>query len=282
LTWRYETLRVDQQEAERALAQIRQIRADAEQLAIEAFTHEAAAQAAEQAATARSAELKYMQFLSDRGNELEQLLARPHLARALADRRRLAQQQAEAAQRAQSERRDQLVKRLAALDEALAAEHLDDAARLVDQLVRQFPDDADVHKKADMVRWRIRNRLVAPAEEALRQVFRRSLRDEPEAVVTRLVELDPRKLPEELARRIFGVWSNACYGLVQQRGWFSPRRYAPFIGRGMIFARPTVDGPDTVVSSLGMPEWQPGTLVEDPLVVQASRPLESPRLHARR
>ena len=43
-------------------------------------------------------------------------------------------------------------------------------------------------------------------------------------------------LPEDLARRLFGLWSNACVRLVEQRGWHEPRRYAPATSRGAVFA----------------------------------------------
>src|SRR5258707_2182905 len=54
---RYEALVVDKQEAERALVEVRRVRAAAEQLSAEAFTDEARAQAAQHAAGARAAEL---------------------------------------------------------------------------------------------------------------------------------------------------------------------------------------------------------------------------------
>src|SRR5258708_36197059 len=50
---RYEALLVDKQEADRALAEVRRLRAAAEQLAAEAFTDEARAQAAQHAAGPR-------------------------------------------------------------------------------------------------------------------------------------------------------------------------------------------------------------------------------------
>jgi hypothetical protein len=42
----------------------------------------------------------------------------------------------------------------------------------------------------------------------------------------------------------------------------------------MIFARPTPDEPNTIVSALGMPDWRPGDIVTDQRVLRASRPLE--------
>jgi len=143
--------------------------------------------------------------------------------------------------------------------------------------MRDFADNAEVRRRADALRWRLRQRLVAPAETALQEVVRRPFRDDPEAVVARLADLNTENLPEDLARRVFGLWSNACYLVVQQRGWLEPKRYAPLTSRGMVHARPTSDGPATTVSSLGMPEWRPGDVVDDKRVLRASRPVEPPK-----
>jgi hypothetical protein len=271
----HEALVAERQEAERALAEAHRLRAAAEQMAADAFTDEARAQAAQHAALARAAELACTQLLAERTRAAEELASRPHLARALSQRRRAAQQQAEAAQRAQAERTTRLASGLAAVHEALAADRLDAAERLLEPLVREFPDDHDVHKQVDIVRWRSRQRQVGPAEATLRDVLSRPYRDDPEAAVTRLAEVDMDGLPDDLARRLFGLWSNTCYRVVQQRGWHQPRRHAPFTSRGMIFARPTPDEPNTTVSALGMPDWRPGDIVTDQRVLRASRPLES-------
>jgi len=271
---RYEALLADKQEAERALAELRRLRAAAEQLAAEAFTDEARHQAAQHAAIARAAELNFTRLLADRTRELEELAARPHLARALADRDRHAEQQAEAAQRSEAERATRLDGGLAALHQALAADQLDNAQRLLEPLMREFPDHAEVRRRADALRWRLRQRLVEPAETALQEIVRRPFRDDPEAVMARLADLSMDNLPEDLARRVFGLWSNACYRVVQHRGWLEPKRHAPFSSRGMIHARPMSDGPATTVSSLGMPEWRPGDIVKDQRVLRGSRPLE--------
>ena len=270
----YEALVAERQEAERALGEAHRLRAVAEQLAAEAFTDEARAQAAQHAALARAAELACTQLLAERTRAAEELASRPHLARALAQRRHLAQEQAEAAQRAQAERAARLASELAAVREALASDRLDAAQRLLEPLVREFPDDHDVRKQADIVGWRLRQRQVAPAEAALRDVLRRPYRDDPEAAVARLAEVDTNGLPDDLARRLFGLWSNTCYRVVQQRGWHTPKRHAPFTSRGIVFARPTPEGPDTTVSALGMPEWRPGDIVTDQRVLRAARPLE--------
>jgi hypothetical protein len=274
---RYEALIVDKQETDRALAEVRRLRAAAEQLSAEAFTDEARAQAAQHAAGARAAELNVAQLLAERTREIEELAARPHLARALADRQRHAEQRAVAAQRAEAERANRLQSGLSALLQALDADQLDEARLLLEPLVREFPDDGEVRKRADALRWRLRQRLIAPAETALQEVVRRPYRDDPEAVMVRLADLNTENLPEDLARRVFGLWSNACYLVVQQRGWLEPKRHAPLTSRGMVHARPTSDGPATTVSSLGLPEWRPDAVVDDKRVLRASRPLEPPK-----
>ena len=69
-------------------------------------------------------------------------------------------------------------------------------------------------------------------------------------------------LPEDLARRVFGLWSNACAQLVERRGWYEPHRLAPATSRGVVFARPTPQGLYEVLSALGSPDWQPGQTVK--------------------
>lgn len=65
-------------------------------------------------------------------------------------------------------------------------------------------------------------------------------------------------MPDELARRLFGLWSHACAQLVKQRGWHEPQRYAPATSRGVVFARATLQAAYEVVSGLGLPEWRTG------------------------
>ncbi len=271
----YEALLAEQQDAERALREARRLRAAAEQLAAHAFSDEARVHAAHHAAVARAAELSCTQLLADRARAAEDLAGRPHLARALADRRRLAQEQAEAAERARSERAARLSSGLVAIDDALAADRLDQARRLLEPLAREFADDARVRTKVDVVRWRLRQRQIEPAETALRDALRRPYRDDPEAAVARLAEINMDGLPDDLARRVFGLWSNACARAVQQRGWLEPRRHAPLTSRGMVFARPTADDSNRVASVLGVSDYQPGDPVTDQRVIRASRPLEA-------
>jgi hypothetical protein len=124
------------------------------------------------------------------------------------------------------------------------------------------------------VRWQAHHLRVAPAEEALNDVSRRPYRDNPEAAVGRLAAVDMHELPEDLARRIFGLWSNNCLKLVRQSGMHEPRRYSPATSRGVVIARRTPDGPYQVVSALGLPGWPAGEDVTAQRIIDAARPLQ--------
>ena len=52
-----------------------------------------------------------------------------------------------------------------------------------------------------------------------------------------------------------------------------PKRYAPAISRGVIFARRTPEGPYEVVSALGLPGWPIGEEVKAQRIIDAARPL---------
>ena len=122
----------------------------------------------------------------------------------------MAQEQAAAAQRAQAERADRLARGVAAVRAALGTDDLNEAGRLLAHLTREFPQEQEVQRLADMARWRERQRLVGPAEAALRDSARRPYRDDPAATVARLASVQVDGLPDDLARRVFGLWSNAC------------------------------------------------------------------------
>jgi len=270
----YETLAAERQEAERAVAEARRVRATAELLVTEAFTEQARAEAARHAAVARTAELMCTQLLAERTRAAEELASRPHLARVVAERRRREQEQAEAAERAEAERTARLANGIAAAKQAHRDGRLDDARALLAPLARDFPTNQDIQSVLDAVRWHAQHLRVAPAEEALRIVMRRDYRDNPEAAIGRLAAIDMEGLPDELARRVFGLWSNRCLQLVRQSGMFDPRRYAPATSRGVVFARRTADGPHEVVSALGLPGWQAGDEVKAQGIVEAARPLK--------
>jgi hypothetical protein len=103
----------------------------------------------------------------------------------------------------------------------------------------------------------------------LRDISRRPYRDDPEATLKRLAEVHTDGLPEDLARRVFGLWSNACFRVVQQRGWHEPRRAAPITSRGAVWARPELGAPYEIVSSLDEPRWRPGDTVAEHIATKA-------------
>jgi hypothetical protein len=266
---RYEALLAERQAGEQALAEARRVRAAAEKFAAEAFSEDARLDAPRRVATARPVELRCTELLAERTRKIEELASGPYLARVLAERQRVADEQRDHARRVETERAERISTVLAAVDHALGRDDLDDAHRLIDPLTRQFPNDADVRRKVDIVQWRLRNWLTAPAEAALRDVSRRPLRNDAEAALARLAELRTSGLPNDLARRVFGLWSNASYRVVQQRGWHEPRREAPHTSRGAVWARPEPGGPYEVVSSLDDPNWRPGQLVPEPIACKA-------------
>src|SRR5919199_1133669 len=269
---RYETLAAERREAERALAEARQVRTTAELLSSQAFTEEARAQAARHAAVARAAELACAELLAERTRAADELASRPHLARVIADRRRREQEQAEAARRAQEERAARLADGIAAARQALTAGRLDEARRLLAPLARDFPTSDEVQSVLDVVKWQARQLVVGPAQEALREARGRAARDDPERAVGRLAGVQLDRLPEDPAPQVFGVWSNACYQLVQQHGWHEPRRYSPATSRGVVLARRAPEDSYEVVSALGMgPEWRVGEVVTAPGVLRAAR-----------
>ncbi len=270
----YETLAAERKEAERALADARRVRATAELLVTEAFTEQARADAARHAAVARAAELTFTQLLAERVRAADELASRPYLARVVAERRQREQEQVETAQRAEDERAARLANGIAAARQARHEGRLDDARELLVSLVADFPSNQEIQSVLEAVRWQAHHLRVAPAEEALGDVSRRPYRDTPEAAVGRLTAVDMQGLPDDLARRIFGLWSNNCSKLVRQSGMLEPRRYSPATSRGVVFARRTPDGPYHVVSALGLPGWQTGEEVKAQRIIDAARPLQ--------
>jgi len=266
---RYEALLAERGDAERALAEARRVRAAAEHLAAEAFSDEARTRAAHDVSAARSLELQCIELLAERTRATEEVASRPHLARILAERQRLADHQREAARLADAERADSVTTGVTAVHQALSRDDVDEAHELLQPLAREFPDNVDVRRMVDVVRWRLRNRMVAPAEAALRDISHPPYRDDPEATLTRLADVRTGGLPEDLARRVFGLWSNACFRAVQQRGWQEPRREAPVTSRGTVWARPEKDGPYRVVSSLDEPKWRVGDRVPEHIATRA-------------
>ena len=271
---RYEATAADRDAAEHALNEAQRVRAAAERLAAEAFSDEARMQAAQHVAAARAVELRCTELLAERTRAVEELASRPRLSRLLTERERRAEARREAARRARAERTERLSRGLATVDQMLGRDELDEAQSVIEPLAREFPDSPDVRKMLDRVRWLLRNRLVAPAESAMRDVARRPYRDDPEAAMARLADVQTEGLPEDLARRVFGLWSNACWRVVQRRGWQDPHRETPGMSRGAVWAR-RPGGHYEVVSSLSHLRWQPGQIVPDG-IAESAPPLQPP------
>src|SRR5579859_3936778 len=270
----YETLAAERQEAERALAEARRVRSTAELLVTEAFTEQARADAARHASVARAAELTCTQLLAERIRAADELASRPHLARVVAERRLREQEQAEAAQRVETERAARLANGIASARQARHEGRLDDARELLVSLVGDFPSNQEVRSVLEAVRWQAHHLRVAPAEEALNDVSRRPYRDNPEAAAARLATVDIHELPEDLARRVFGLWSKHCFYIARQSGLLEPKRYSPATSRGLVMAQRTPDERFRVFSVLGVTGWEIGQEVTDPRILAAARPLQ--------
>ena len=169
---------------------------------------------------------------------------------------------------------ERLANGIAAARQAHRDGRLEDARALLAPLARDFPTSQEIQSVLDAVRWQAQHMRTAPAEEALSAVMRRPYRDDPQAAVGLLVAVDMQGLPEDLARRVFGVWSRTCLTLVRQSGRHDPRRYSPATSRGMIFARRSPEGPFEVVSALGLSGWRVGEEITAQRIIDAARPLQ--------
>ena len=266
---RYEALLADKAAAEQAVTETRRVLTAAEQLAQGAFSEEARLQSIERAASLRVLELRGLEFISVRTRMLEELERSPGLAHILAEQRRRDDEEQRSALDAEAARARRLAEGIAAIDRSLSGDDLDGAQRMQTKLEEEFADDAELRRRSEIIRWRMRRRLAEPAEDVLRGVTPLLLRDEPERVMTRLARIETHVLPENIARRVFGLWSNACVRAVEQRGWYEPRRAAPMPSRGVVWARPQLGGPYQVVSSLNTPQWQAGQTVPEQLARRA-------------
>jgi hypothetical protein len=277
---RYEALLADRRDAERALDEARQVRAAAEQFVAQAFTDELRTRVAEHVATARAAELTCAELLAVRVRQTDELASRPHLARLLAERERQVKDRVERERRRDAERAERLAAGLEQAREALRQEQPEQALRVLQPLRTQFPDAPELRRTLDAAYWQLRRRVAAPVEEALHDVRSRAYRLDPERAMTRLAGVEMDGVPEDLARQLFGIWSDVCLTVVKHRGWNEPLRDAPETSRGVVFARPTLDGSYAVLSALGRPEWHEGQVVEADALPKTARPLQERRRSA--
>lgn len=266
----YDALVAAQSEGEDAHARARQVREQAEAFTQSAFADEARAAATRVAGLAAQAENAAARQVDDRRRAVDAFASRLDLDRLLAERRR--QEEAERTRAAEAERAQRLSEGLARARSALGSNHLEEAKALLGQLAKANPDNAEVASLQDIIARRELSVKVDAAEEALR-VARREYRRDPDAAVARLVDLDTERLPDPLARQVFGEWARACSRLCRDRGLVDPLRYAPDPARGAILARERDDAPYTVLSALGLDDrWQPGAAAPERLV-QRARPL---------
>ena len=270
----YEALVAESHEAERTLGEARRLRAIAEQLVGRTFTDELRAQAAQHAAAARAAELACAELLAQRARATDELASRPQLGRVLAERQQQAQARAAHEQLLAAQREQRLADSLEQARQALRQQDSDQALAILRPLRAEYPDDAELHRLLIAATWQERQRVVAPAETALREARSRAGRNEPEWAMARLAGVGVDGLPEELGRQIVAVWLDMCFKVVQQRGWHAPLLHAPMRMRGVVLARPTPGADHQVVSVLGLDGWTEGESVTSAAVLRATRPLE--------
>src|SRR5581483_10875360 len=259
-----------QSQAEDAHARARLVREQAEAFAQSAFADEARAAATRVANLATRAEDAAVRQAEERRRAVEAFASRLDLDRLLAERRR--QEESERTRAAEAEQAQRLSEGITRARCAIDSGDLEEAKALLGPLTKDNPDNADVASLQDIIARRELSVKVDAAEEALR-VARREYRRDPNAAVARLVDLDTERLPDPLARQVFGEWARACSRLCRDRGLVDPLRYAPDPARGAILARERDDAPYTVLSALGLDDrWRPGATAPERLV-QRARPL---------
>jgi hypothetical protein len=272
---RYDALLVDRARIERTRAEWVAVREHAEQLVAEAFAEPVRRAAVDHLASARRAELDCTDLLAMYDRAIDDLIAQPNVQQALADRQALEAQRVAAAARAEAERAARHESRLQTARTAQRDGRLEEALELLTALRAEFPEATEIGAALDAVTWQRAHLRHAPAEEAVREVLHRKYRHDPAGALARLTAVELDGVPHELARRLFGLWSNACLQLVQAQGLLDPRRYSPTTSRGVVLARREADLPFEVVSVLGLPGWQVGTSVTASHILAAARPLHA-------
>lgn len=271
LLTRYEALMDAQGEAEAALAQAREVRAQAETLANGGFSDDSRASAAEVLAVAAEAAAAAERLVATRRAEAEALAAEPALARLLDERRQERQRNEAAAAAAACARR--LRERLASVERVLATGRLEEARALLGTLAKEHPDSAEIASLQSIIARRAEAVKSSLAEEALR-LARRAYRQAPAEAIAHLEALDLAGLPEHLRRQVTGLWTAACARLCRELGAEEPRlRYLPQPGVGVVVAREATGQPYLVVSALGAP-FAAGEPVDERFV-QRARPLRA-------
>jgi hypothetical protein len=278
----YEALVAERCEAEGALGEARRLRTTAEQLVGRTFTDELRARATQHAAAARAAELACAELLAERTRAADELASRPYLRRVLTERRQQAEAEAARTQQQADERERRLAEGLERASQALRLQDPEQAMAILRPLRTDHPDHPELRRLLGTAAWQEQQRVVVPAEAALRETRSRAGRDEPEWAMARLAGVPVVGLPDDLGRQLLAVWLDACFTVVQQRGWHEPRLYVPQRMSGVVLARETATSDYQVVSALGLPDWNVGDAVTSAVVLRAARPLEERKRTRRR
>ena len=174
-----------------------------------------------------------------------------------------------------AEREQRLEDGLEQVRRALREQDSDQALAILRPLRSDYADHPEFRRLLIAATWQERQRTVAPAEAALREVRSRAGRGDPEWAMARLAEVDLAGLPDDLGRQLVAVWLDTCFKVVQQRGWHEPLWYVPPRTRGVvILARAMSDADYQVVKSVGLDGWTEGEVVTSVAVLRAARPLE--------
>jgi hypothetical protein len=124
--------------------------------------------------------------------------------------------------------------------------------RVLDELQRIL-QDVQTRDGRETTTWTDQSAKTNLALDALWSA-RKELRKTPAAAVERLAAVDLDGVDSRVVQEVYGAWLRQCRRL----GLSSPFRYEAGFGRGAI-ALPMQRGGLRVVSSIGMPEWPPGT-----------------------
>jgi hypothetical protein len=270
---RHDALVAAAQEAEEAHRRAERVRAEAETVAANAFAPETHDTAREVLALASEAAAAAGRLAHERRAEAAVLAGRLDLERLLAERRR--QEEAEKARAAAAVRAGRLSGALSRAREALEAGRLEEAKDLLGVAANLDPESSAVSSLRNIIAQREFAVKATAAEKAL-WAARRELRHRHADAIARLEALDVARLPDDLAREVFGEWARAWSRQCRAVGIDEPLRYAPEPSRGAVLARDTAGGPQghyKVLGAIGMgPQWRPGSAVGEAQVRRA-RPL---------
>jgi len=250
--------------------QAQQVRVQAETLAGRAFVATARRAAAAVVTIAEQAEGVAAQLLVQRRMAYETAAAEPALALMLEEQQR--EEERRQAEAAEAEGTRRLQEGLAAAQATLAAGKIEEAEAMLGTLAKDYPNSADVTSVQDSIRHRRDAVKVAVAEEAL-HAARRSYRHSASEAIAQLEGLDLAGLPEHLLQQLKGVWAAACARLCKERQVTGFLRYLPLPAYGVVVAH-EAEGAYRVISALGAPHFQVGSIVAESFV-QRARPLRS-------